>query len=217
VRWLPAASVVLIESSAFAAPCPALTVPDEVPRGLEATYFTSAGYASANSAGKRAHPAVFAAGVELTGSGFRWRGFPSGYSGAHARSELRYGAYLMGGTRIYGGLVEGGAVLDVTSLYHASWGTFTLRGGAGYGAFPDERATYASATMIYGVRSVLAHFGGCRTAGRAIPEASVARLFATHRRAFREEAFEWVFGIELSPTFFLPPVTWWRLAGGPPY
>jgi hypothetical protein len=49
-------------------------------------------------------------------------------------------------------------------------------------------------------------------------EASVARLFVTYRHAFDlDESREVVVGVELSPTFFLPPYSWWRFGGGPPW
>lgn len=176
-------------------------------RSVEWTYATTAGYGRT--------PVL---GVLTEGSlpVLRWRGFPSGYSGSHARSELRVGVFASGATRLAGGFVEGGLLFDVSSRYHASWGTFTLRVGAGYGTLLDERHPTGSITALYGVRSVLSKYGG-----RHVPswyhEASIARLFGTYRRALRDDGYELVFGIELSPTFFMPPVTWWRLAGGPPH
>ena len=215
MRVAAAALVLLFAGSAHAygAPCRALYRGEDVPRGLEGSYFVSGGLDA-----RRGRP-IGGLGFELTASAFRWRGFPSGYG--HDHSELRYGGFLFGATRAEGGLVEGGAILDMSSRYHASWGTFTLRGGAGYGAFPDQRDGYGVVTFIYGVRSVLARFsheGACHhgSAVRPLPEASVARLFATYRRAFEHDGYEWVLGIELSPTFFWPPLSWWRVAGGPP-
>jgi len=212
VALVAAVSLFVSSAHAYDAPCRALIAGENVPRGLEGSYFVSAGLDTHAKA-------TLGLGFELTGAALRWRGFPSGYG--HDRSELRYGAWLFGATRLGGGLAEGGAILDASSRYHASWGTFTLRGGAGYGAFPDQRDGYAVVTFIYGVRSVLARFsseGACHHGSpvRPLPEASVARLFATHRRAFQHDGFEWVFGIELSPTFFWPPISWWRVAGGPP-
>lgn len=198
-------------ADAYDAPCRALYVGEDVPRTFEGSYFVSAGF------GKRAP--LFGLGFEFSQPVFGWRGFPSGYG--HDRSELRYGTWVFGGTRVDGGLVEGGMLLDVSSRYHASWGTFTVRGGAGYGAFPNERDGYGVVTFAYGVRSVLArysHEGACHRGSpdKPLAEASLARLFATYRRAFQHDGFEWVFGVELSPTFFWPPLTWWRVAGGPP-
>ena len=176
-------------------------------RSIEWTYLTSAGYG---------RTPLLGLGGEGSIPVLRWHGFPSGYSGSHALSELRVGVFASGATRFAGGLVEGGLLFDVSGRYHASWGTFTLRVGAGYGSFDDARHPLASITALYGVRSVLSRYGS-----RHVPswfhEASVARVFGTYRRALREDGYELVFGIELSPTFFLPPVTWWRLAGGPPH
>jgi hypothetical protein len=214
---LAATAVVLLTTTnayAYPAPCRALYRGEDVPRGLEGSYFLSTGIATTD---KRA---VLGLGFELTASAFGWRGFPSGYS--HDKSELRYGAWLFGATRLGSGLVEGGAILDASSRYHASWGTFTIRGGVGYGALRDERDMHGVVTFIYGVRSVLARFshdGACHRGSpeRPLPEASVARFFATYRRSLKHDEHEWVFGIELSPTFFWPPLTWWRVAGGPPH
>jgi hypothetical protein len=42
-------------------------------------------------------------------------------------------------------------------------------------------------------------------------------LFATYRHSIDgPKVSELVIGVELSPTFFLPPVTWFRIGGGPP-
>lgn len=176
----------------------ALLASSMLPRGFEWSYLTSGGYTP--------RAAVLGAGAEGSVPVLRWRGFPSGYGGH--RSELRAGVFAFGATRLGGGLVEGGVLADVTSAYHASWGTFTARLGGGYGMAPSDRP-HATVTLLYGVRSALDHHGVPR-----FDEASVARLFLTHRRSL--DAHEWVVGVELSPTFFLPPITWWRLAGGPP-
>lgn len=213
MRVLCAVAVLLITGTAHAydAPCRALYRGVDVPRKFEVSYFLSAGF------GTRAP--LWGLGFEMSIPALHWRGFPSGYG--HDRSELRYGTWFFGGTRVNGGVIEGGSMVDVSSRYHASWGTFTLRVGAGYGAFRDERDGYGVVTLAYGVRSVLARFsheGACRRGSpvQPLPEASVARIFATHRRAFMHDGYEWTFGIELSPTFFWPPLTWWRVAGGPP-
>jgi hypothetical protein len=174
-------------------------------RSIEWSYFNNAGYGRS---------AVFGAGLEASLPVLRWKGFPSGYS--HDLSELRIGAFALGNTRPGGGSIEGGLLFDVSSRYHASWGTFTLRVGAGYGSFDARRLPEGSITVLYGVRSVLSKYGS-RHVPRWYNEASLLRVFGTYRRALREEGQEWIFGIEMSPTFFFPPVTWWRLAGGPPH
>lgn len=174
------------------------------PRAIEWTYLTSVGIGRS---------AMFGAGIEGSLGVLRWKGFPSSYS--YDLAELRVGTFAIGNTRFRGGSIEGGLLFDVSSRHHASWGTFTLRVGAGYGTFDAARAPEGSVTLLYGVRSVLSKYGT-----RFVPgwyhEASIARLFGTYRRALRGEGYEFIVGIELSPTFFLPPVTWWRLAGGPP-
>lgn len=198
--------------------CPAILIHESIPIDVEAAYWTSAGWSA--SGGRDV--AALAIGTEWSARMLTWRGFPSGsYGGRNGRGELRSGLWGSGGTRVYGGFVEGGAVFDVSALYHASFGTFTVRGGAGYGAFPVDRAPHATVTFAYGVRSVLARYGSrgaCDppAAGKSLAEASIARLFLTVRRGVGFDAWETVLGVELSPTFFLYPLTWWRVAGGPP-
>ncbi len=170
--------------------------------------------------------ATFAIGSEITWAVLRYHGFPSGaYGGSHGDAELRVGPWALAATRVSdhgGGLVEGGFKVHDGGTYHASWGTFDLRVGAGYGAFPTSsgmgRAPHATFTLGYGVNSAINRY---RSWGYGRPAdlfpATVARLVLTLRRSLEPVAASEIFvGVELSPTFFAPPVTWWRIAGGPP-
>jgi hypothetical protein len=155
---------------------------------------------------------------------FRYDGFPSGwYGGDRGDAEVRLGPWVVGATRRDGGLVEAGLKLHFGGVYHASFGTWDVRAGGGYGAFPDERAPHLSATLAYGVRGVLARHidrRQCEDApimAESIAEATVARAFVTLRHGYDDHrAREVVFGVELSPTFLLPPYSWFRFGGGPP-
>jgi hypothetical protein len=162
-------------------------------------------------------------GAELTFGALTYPGFPSGpYGPKLGRAELRTGLWGQAVTRAAGGLVEAGLKLHLGALYHASWGTFDLRAGGGYGAFERERRPHVNITFNYGVRSTLSRYSqrGAhepRPIPRQLALTSVARLFATYRREVSQQAAsELVIGLELSPTFLLPPYSAWRFAGGWP-
>lgn len=160
----------------------------------------------------------FGLGAEIAWVVARYHGFPSGsYHGAHGDAEVAVGAWGAASTRGDRGLVEGGLKLHDGGGWHASWGTFDLRVGAGYARFGEGRAGHAVATLAYGVRSALFRYDDRRAAHALRGKTDVARLFATYRRALDgSSASEIVLGIELSPTFFFAPTTWWRVGGGPP-
>lgn len=168
--------------------------------------------------------ATFAIGTELTFGVLRYHGFPSGaYGGARGLAEVRAGPWIAAATRSSGALVEGGVKVHDGGTFHPSWGTFDLRVGAGYGRWPEGRAPHVNVTLGYGVVSVLARYRdwGYGSAQGLPPDplavSTVARVVLTVRRTIeRESAAEVFVGVELSPTFFAPPVTWWRVAGGPP-
>ena len=197
-----------------------------IPAVWEWSYWTTAGTSLERDdpVGRSSH-AVFGAGVDLTTQIARYRGFPSGsyYSRSRGDAELRTGPWIAGATALPGGLVEGGLKLHLGGVYHASWGTFDSRVGLGDAAFVEGRSPHAVVTVGYGVRSVLARYHRsdphCELSQRARrgAEASIFRLAVTRRQSLLEpERHEWQLGIEVSPTLFLPPYSWWRLAGGPP-
>jgi hypothetical protein len=113
-------------------------------------------------------------------------------------------------------------MLQLGGIFHASWGTWALRLGGGYGAFASGQTPHWSTTFTYGIYSATKRYS---RRGRSQPKAepklwglaAVARLFATYRQAFEvSDGREVVFGIELSPYFFFPPHGAYRLLGGPP-
>jgi hypothetical protein len=200
-----------------------------VPAQLEWTYWASGGLVVTDSArsSNSNMGALAAIGGELTFEILRYDGFPSGwYGGDKGDAELRLGPWVSAATRASGGLVEGGVKLHLGGIFHASFGTWDLRIGGGHAAYEDSPAPHMTGTFAYGVRSALARYPRDRRETwsdrlpqpKLIAEASVARLFVTYRLAFDlAETRELVFGVELSPTFLLPPHTLWRLGGGPPW
>jgi hypothetical protein len=211
-------SVSLLASAAAADDMPPIcTGSDPAFPCVEGSFWTAAGVSRVPG-----HEAVgaFGIGTDVTLSLAHYHGFPSGaYGGSHGDAEIRGGAWVLGtltGVHDQGALVEGGLEVIDGGGWHSSWGTFDLRVGAGYGSFTGSRRAHGVATLGYGVRSDLSRYGRRGPAWpRSFAEASVARVVLTVRRT--AEASEILVGIELSPTFFLPPVTWWRIAGGPPH
>jgi hypothetical protein len=196
-----------------------------IPATWEWSYWSMVGASlQRDERARRSSHASYGMGVELTTELGRYRGFPSGscYSRSRGDAELRAGPWLSGAAALPGGLVEGGLKLHLGGVYHASWGTFDLRAGLGNAAFAEGRSPHAVATVTYGVRSVLAryHLGDphCELpqVARPVANASVVRLSVTRRLSLLDpDRQEWQLGVEVSPTFFLPPYSWWRLAGGP--
>jgi len=197
-----------------AASCVDLALVDATPAKLEWSYWASGGIL-VNSSGANA-----GLGGELTFGIAQYRGFPSGPYGRAARAELRAGPWAAASTWRGGGLVEAGLKLQLGAVYHASWGTYDLRVGSGYGAFSEGRAQHASVVFAWGVRSVPSRYtqrSFCAPAPspRAVAEASVARIFLAYRRTFDGVSNQVLVGIELSPTFLFPPYGGSRLSGGP--
>lgn len=199
--------------------CVDVAVRETHPADLEWVYWVSGGAAFAGHGPK---PSI-GIGAELTRGLLVFRGFPAGdYGPWLGRAELRWGPWVQASTLGSVALVEGGFKLHLGAFYHASWGTYDLRLGGGYGAWSGEREPHAAVTLAWGFRSVVGRYtvrGFCDPPARTRPLASggVLRFFVTHRRTLdRSELRETVFGIELSPELFLPPYSWFRLFGGPP-
>lgn len=194
-----------------------------VPATLEWTYFAAGGVVLRD--GSNSGP-LGAVGSELTFELLRYHGFPSGfYARQRGDAEVRVGPWAMAATRAGGGLVEGGLKLHFGGIHHASFGTWDLRAGAGYTGYDDGRAPHFTATFAYGVRSVLARYPKDRIqwsdrsrSPELFAEASVARLFFTYRRSLDDAvgSSEIVLGVELSPTFLLPPYSLSRFIGSQP-
>jgi hypothetical protein len=213
------AAVVLLSATSASAdelPIRCTRSPEGIFPCIEGSFWTAAGVSRVSDHSR----SELGIGTDVTFSLAHYHGFPSGaYGGSHGDAEIRAGAWFLAaltGVHDQGALVEGGLEVIDGGGWHSSWGTFDLRVGGGYGSFTGERRAHAVATLGYGVRSDLSRYGWHRRPNwpRHFAEASIARVVFTVRRT--SEASEIVLGIELSPTFFLPPVTWWRIAGGPP-
>lgn len=125
--------------------------------------------------------------------------------------ELRAGPWIAIETpfdRVRG---EGGLALTVGQVRHARWGTFGVRLGAGHD-FQDR--PHLVGVLTYGVRYVpgrIAEERGACDPPSPTPDfalGSGAKVFGALRRPVgtgAEQGFEMVFGVELEPTFFLPP------------
>lgn len=154
-------------------------------------------------------------------------GDPHGYGG---QVEVRAGPWLGAETLLDTHFVEGGTTIDLGQTYHAQWGTFGLRLGAGGALREDSWSPAGSVTLTWGVRSVLARYrdgGAC--VGRdgelwgvdtgpppdAFALASGIRLFATGRLTTDGYA-TLIFGIEIEPTFLFPPYSLSRFGGSRP-
>ena len=136
--------------------------------------------------------------------------FGGGSGGAF---EVRMGPWLALQTPTDGRASgEGGLSLIFTNTEHASWGTFGLRTGMGYGG-ADQ--TYVTTTLWGGVRYVPARVwrngGGDRG---PIAKATGIRIVATVRRIVDPVEMPAVlFGIEFEPEYFLPPYELFKWGG----
>lgn len=116
--------------------------------------------------------------------------------------ELRAGSWLafnVPADRLASG--EGGWTFILTDRRHASWGTFGLRAGLGYGG---DRETHVVATLWGGVRYVPAR---ARQGGLGlVSKATGIRIVATARRIVDPiEVPSLTFGVEFEPDYLLPP------------
>ncbi|HSO33317.1 MAG TPA: hypothetical protein VLT33_12375 [Labilithrix sp.] len=197
------------------------------PAFAEWTTWLGAG-AIVTKVGTRDHDTAFAmrAGGAVDFSVARF-GSERQYGGQH---ELRAGPWLNAETTFFGATaLEGGGSFDLGHTYHARWGTGGLRLGWGALHLDDRWRPGGSATLTWGVRSVPARYvdGGACVEGdrlthvdqgrprRALALASGARAFAT-ARADTDGNATLTFGIEIEPTFLLPPYSLARLAGTRP-
>ncbi len=136
--------------------------------------------------------------------------FGGGYGGPWEIRLGPWGAFEIPGDR--GAFGEGGLTLVLTEQRHASFGTYGIRIGGGYGG---DREPSFSVTLFGGVRYVPARSGreGSGPAG-VIENATGLRLVLTARRFFErqvrvpfgeQETGVILFGVEFEPSFLLPP------------
>jgi hypothetical protein len=133
--------------------------------------------------------------------------FGGGYGGAW---EVRTGSWLAFNAPTDGGASgEGGLTLIFTQTRHASFGTFAVRVGAGYGG---DRETHVTATFWGGVRYIPARAG--QAAPGPLSKVTGCRIVATVRRIvdpFQSEAI--LLGVEFDPDWFLPPYSLHKWGG----
>jgi hypothetical protein len=187
---------------------------------LEWSYWVGGGAVLGSD--NRSTRASLGLGTELTFHLFEYHGFPAARgSNLYSRAEVRIGPWASAAERFsIGSVVEGGAKMHFGGIAAPSWGTFDARAGFGYGAFETERAPHFVVTVLWGIHGVAARFtrrGYCDPPAipRSFAEASVFRLFVTHRRTFDGEgSAETVIGIEVSHSYLLAPYGGTRLWGG---
>jgi hypothetical protein len=143
--------------------------------------------------------------------------------------ELRIGPWFDAETTFRAGVLEGGMSMDLGQTEHDPWGDLALRFGGGATNVSGAWTPSASVTLTWGVRSVLGRYsegGGCVTnhgvdvtdegaPQRTFAHASGVRLFFTARSDDAGRA-TFLVGLELEPTFVLPPYSSGRLMGGRP-
>jgi hypothetical protein len=200
--------------------CPCDQYDTAIPGIAESTTWMLGGGGWERSAHSSSSVGILGIGGEVTfGPVLRYRGFPS-HSWYDRDAELRVGLWTIGATRFDGALFEGGVKTHLGAVKHAEWGTFDLRLGAGYGSFDTGRSAHLVATFAWGTRSFQQRYGLCGPGPQNLPKAhgygSILRPFMTLRRSLDgNPGTQITIGVELSPTFLLPPYSWWRLAGGP--
>lgn len=119
------------------------------------------------------------------------------------RFELRTGPFVQTALSDASVLGEVRASLVFTEEDHAQYGTFDLRVGGGYGAVFGEPLPHLVVTATGGIRSFRNRFTPEKP---DLAFGSVLRLFLTTRwRPGTDYPFDAVFGLELEPTFLLPP------------
>lgn len=197
--------------------CPAILLIDAVPANLEWTYWVTGG-GGLDSTGSKERFGVLGAGIEAT-VGMGTAGAKYQYGGPF---EFRGGPWWNINSDFSGMRVEGGYVLSFGQISHAQWGTYTVRVGGGTGDDRIGLSPHFVVTLTGGIRSALGRYSE-RGACDPLPQSKVAvladtfRLFATARSTLADGApWQFTFGVEFSPTFFLPPYSLGKWIGARP-
>ncbi len=145
--------------------------------------------------------------IGLDATGIVARPFNPGYGG---EVELRMGPWIaFQAPAGQGGSGEGGVTMIATQTQHASFGTFAVRLGGGYGG---DHESYFTATLWGGVRYVAARAGEGNDG--VFRKATGVRIVATYRKiAAPEEGDVVAFGLEFEPDYFLPPYSLFKWGG----
>lgn len=176
------------------------------PAHMEWSWWLGGGAGSERSSGRGKLAGVVSAGADAS---WQVATFPLFRYGGPA--EVRWGTWASALTDLHGARGEGGGELVFGQTEHAQFGTYALRLGGGAGDDALGRGAHWTATIAGGVWLVEArHFfyDACSAPPRPreVGRGAGLRLFATVR-ATPGEARRSVllFGIELDPSFLLPP------------
>jgi hypothetical protein len=205
---------------AYAGPiiaCPAILLIDATAANFEWSYWVTGG-----------------GGLDTTGSGKRFGVIGAGVEGttqlATTTTQYQYGGpyEFRGGpwwnvvSDFRGARAEGGYVLSFGQVHHAQWGTYTVRVGGGMGEDRLGLSPHFVVTVTGGIRYAGERYserGACdlKPEPKTIAMADHFRLFATARSILAEGApWQFTFGVEFSPTFFLPPYSLGKWIGARP-
>jgi hypothetical protein len=157
---------------------------------------------------REGHGGLLSLSVGLDGT-FAVTSFPQPPGGDNGgRVSLRLGPFLAFESPLDRWSGEGGLSLALRQERFEAWGSLNLRVGGGVDDLRHGYAVGVVAWGIYGERRV-EHCGGCGHPTPPYREPTFAiteglRLYAALRRGPSVPA-EWTFGIELQPTWLLPP------------
>jgi hypothetical protein len=197
--------------------CIAILLRESTPASLEWSYWIAGG-GGLDSTGSGDRFGVLGAGIEAT-TGIAQLGRKYQYGGPF---EFRGGPWWNITSDFSGVRAEGGYVLSFGQVYHAQWGTYALRIGGGIGDDSLGLSPHFVATLTGGVRLASERYsarGACdpKPTPKALGMADNVRLFATARSTLADGApWQFTFGVELSPTFFLPPYSLGKWIGTSP-
>lgn len=187
--------------------CIDIAILEAVPAVAEWSWWLASGGGTVLGGGAPGGLGIFGIGSEMT-AGLALLGSAERYGGP---VELRWGPWMSAVTDFTGARSEGGLLLSIGQTRHARWGTFALRLGGGLGDDSLGPAPHVTVTLTGGVRYVKersAPRGACDPPAPPKPTAlaSGLRIFATARAAMSEERpWQLTFGVELEPSFLLPP------------
>ena len=119
--------------------------------------------------------------------------------------DVRCGPWLVAETRLDNHYVQAGLSFDFGQVHHASFGTYTLRGGGG---IDIDGHAIASFTFLGGVRYVPAR----SESHPKVAHTSGGRIFGMVTTNF-DGGSSLLIGIEVEPTWMLPPYSLHKLGG----
>lgn len=197
--------------------CIALLLRDSTPADLEWSYWIAGGGGYRFGDDGKTSLGVLGVGTEATAQVATFS--PNRYGGAF---EFRTGPWWGVVSDFSGMRAEGGMLLSFGQVSHAQWGTYALRLGGGMGDDGLGLSPHVVATVTGGIRYAGARYterGACdpKPTPKEVSFVSNVRLFATARATIEaDRPWQLTFGLELDPTFFLPPYSLGKWIGAPP-